>query len=290
MKKLFLLTTILVMLAGVFHSQAQSTATTAEYILSWDVAPTASTPEYRQEHYSVWISTTGNDPDDFTTMLFEETLSTTHPGWEFETRTVSLEDYANLTVYVAFRHHDVTDMDRIVIDNVMIYKTDGNLKKEQLVFLSEDFEGYDDHDDFVANSGWTLVDNDVDGHNWYLHYDSVDENFVMASRSWSSATGPLTPDNWLITPDVLLGTVGISELANTTVRIFPNPATTDVSVSSTSGIQQIELVNMLGAVVLSEKTGASNLQIDVSSFTHGLYFLRMHTDDGMVIKKIHISK
>lgn len=285
MKKVFLLA-----LLAMFIGAGQAQNTNAQYFLSWDVAPTASTPDFKQEHYSVWISTTGTNPEDFSTMLFEETLSTEHPGWTFENRSVILDDYSNLTVFIAFRHHDVTDMDRIVIDNVMIYKTDDNLKTDQLVFLSEDFEGYDDHEDFLANSGWILIDADDDGHNWFLHFDSVDENFVMVSRSWSSATGPLTPDNWLITPSVLLGTVGMDQLTEIRINVFPNPATSVLSVNSESPIHLVEVVNLLGSLVLSEQVNSSNLRIDVSSLNHGMYFLRAHTDSGIVTRKIQISR
>jgi hypothetical protein len=264
----------------------------ADYFLSWDVAPTASTPEFREEHYSVWISTTGNEPGDFTTMLFEETLSTEHTNWEFQTREVNLNNYVGPTVHVAFRHHDVTDKDRIVIDNVKIYKTDAGETTEETIFLFEDFEGYDDHDDFVANSGWILIDADGDGHNWYLHYDSFDENFVMASRSWLSETGPLTPNNWLITPLVSLFPVSVpeKEIVKAEIVIFPNPASSYVTVRSDAGIEEVELFNLIGSQVMKLRPANNELSLDVSLLKPGLYFVRLHTGQGTVTQKINISR
>lgn len=88
--------------------------------LSFKVAPTASTSAYRQEHYSVLISTTDTELESFET-IYEETLETTATNWIYVEKKVDLTDYMGQIVYIAFRHHDVTDMDRITLDDVMVY-------------------------------------------------------------------------------------------------------------------------------------------------------------------------
>lgn len=75
--------------------------------------------------------------------------------------------------------------------------------------FNEDFEAYEDTQDFLDNSGWTTIDHDGDGNNWFLHYDSVDDINVMASRSWDSTA--LTPENYLITPQLNLPSLGEGE-------------------------------------------------------------------------------
>jgi hypothetical protein len=292
MKKLSLLSIVAVLFCTSLVSPAQNYLKSTEYILSWDVCPTANTPAYRAEYYSVWISTTGNTPGDFTTMLFDETLSTGHTNWVYENRQVNIDDYAGMSVHVAFRHHNSTDLDRIVIDNVKLLRvtSDG---EEELVYLFEDFQGGINHpagEDWLPE-GWIAVDSDGDGHNWYFGYREADDEGAMRSESWGgSAIGPLTPDNWLITPVVLLGTVGINELPETRVNVFPNPASSVIHVNSNAEIRQIELVSMPGALVLSRELNVVNTSIDVSSFNNGLYFLRMHTNDGIVVRKLHIIK
>ena len=285
MKKLVLLSVAFIMLAGAMQTQAQYMATSAEYILSWDVCPTANTPGYRAEYYSVWISTTGNDPADFTTMLFDETISTQHTNWAYENRQVSMDDYANLTVYVAFRHHNITDMDRIVIDNVKLFRisSDGD---EELVYLFEDFQGGIGSplgEDWLPD-GWLAIDSDGDGLNWY--FGERQGEGAMRSQSWDG--DPLTPDNWLITPAVLLGTVSIDELSAVTVSVFPNPATSLITLLGTSDMKRVELVNLLGSVVLAKEVNASKTSVDVSPFSQGVYLLRIFTDQGMLTKKLHI--
>lgn len=292
MKKLSLLTIIAAMFCTSLVSPAQNHLKSTEYILSWDVCPTANTPAYRAEYYSVWISTTGNTPGDFTTMLFDETLSTGHTNWVYENRQVNIDDYAGMSVHVALRHHNSTDLDRIVIDNVKLFRvtSDG---EEEIVYLFEDFQGGINNpagEDWLPE-GWIAADSDGDGHNWYFGYREADDEGAMRSESWGgSAIGALTPDNWLITPAVLLGTLGIDDLTNDMLNVFPNPAKSVVTVRSNTEIHQIELVNMLGAVVLSHEISAMSTGIDVSSFNQGLYFLRMHTDNGITIKKLQISR
>ncbi len=78
--------------------------------------------------------------------------------------------------------------------------------------FSEDFEGYEDTEDFLDNSGWSTIDADGDDHNWYHHYDDYDDIHVMLSESWDGSN-PLTPENYLITPQLNLpDTEGTSDI------------------------------------------------------------------------------
>ena len=74
------------------------------------------------------------------------------------------------------------------------------------IAFSDDFEnGYSS---WIEN--WTLIDADGDGHNW--HYNTTfgghngSTGFVF-SESYSSTLGVLTPDNYLVSPQVSLGGV-----------------------------------------------------------------------------------
>ena len=71
--------------------------------------------EYYEENYSVYISTTGNAVADFTTAV--ATATTTN---EWVKGTVSLEEYAGETIYIAFRHHNCTDMFFLDIDDIRV--------------------------------------------------------------------------------------------------------------------------------------------------------------------------
>ena len=70
---------------------------------------------YCAETYSVYISTTGNSIADFTTAAGNYTATA---AWT--NRTIALNNYAGQTIYIAFRHYDVTDMYWLVIDDIAV--------------------------------------------------------------------------------------------------------------------------------------------------------------------------
>jgi hypothetical protein len=80
----------------------------------------AQDPSYPDENYGVYISTAGNTEADFTTELFTETLV----DGEWYERSVDLSDYNGMTVYLAFRHYDVSDEFYIKLDNVILPGTE----------------------------------------------------------------------------------------------------------------------------------------------------------------------
>lgn len=92
-----------------------------EVILNYSVCPTASTPDYRTEHYSVFISTTGTEATDFTDQIFQETLTTDMENWVYVLREIDLSSYAGQTIYIAFRHHESTDKDRISLNDIEVF-------------------------------------------------------------------------------------------------------------------------------------------------------------------------
>ena len=83
-------------------------------------------------------------------------------------------------------------------------------------------------------TGWTLVDNDGDGFNWFptlsttQNYSYHSGNGCITSASWDSDEGALTPDNWLITPAVNL--TSNATLTFWVVGQDPNYATENFSV------------------------------------------------------------
>ena len=68
----------------------------------------------------------------------------------------------------------------------------------------------DNYESQIEN--WGVLDSDGDGNAWGLAYSDFDpalgeyEDVCLYSASWDNATGEaLTPDNWLLTPDLTLG-------------------------------------------------------------------------------------
>lgn len=78
-------------------------------------------------------------------------------------------------------------------------------------------EGFEFTSEALEN-GWTSVDNDGDGNDWFVYdYDGTQAHtgtYSIASASWNSTSGALNPENWLISPAIDLtsttGTVMLS--------------------------------------------------------------------------------
>jgi len=73
-------------------------------------------PSYAAEHFAIYVSTTGNTAEDFTTELVPETVAT---GVYVE-YTADLSEYAGQQGYIAIRHFNCTDQFRLNVDNFVI--------------------------------------------------------------------------------------------------------------------------------------------------------------------------
>lgn len=193
---------------------------------------------YAAEVFGVYVCEgSSTDPADFVQVGEDKTATDVMTMYDFD-----LSEYAGKTGRIAIRHYHVTDMffldiDDVCIDNSSTYILDPedptditvaptatsavvtwegadgdnwnlrykvynpNEKVELLWDLPVD--GYEDQVE-----GWSIYDKDGDGYNWGLYYSSdAQDDLCFYSYSYSSSTGGLTPDNWLITPDVKLGGV-----------------------------------------------------------------------------------
>jgi len=91
-------------------------------------------------------------------------------------------------------------------------------------------------------------------------------------------------------------TVGITENSlNNLVSIYPNPATDLVTIdlgnSSDNAQARVQIVDLLGKQVYkSEKVPQiSNLQINTSQFTKGIYIVKILKGSGTICKKLIIQ-
>jgi hypothetical protein len=96
-----------------------------------------------------------------------------------------------------------------------------------------------------------------------------------------------TTYDYLVTIDTTTGIMNIEQgLMN--VEVFPNPAKDEITVmSKESGVRSVEIENVVGEKVFSLRTPNSKLptKIDVSGLAPGIYFVKVTTDKGSVVRK-----
>ncbi len=88
--------------------------------------------------------------------------------------------------------------------------------------------------------------------------------------------------------DCVTPLMGIGDVlsVNNSITLYPNPTNNEVSVSSESLINSIEIYNSLGQKVYTETINSKEKTIDISSLPSGVYVLGAKTDDGIMRKKI----
>jgi hypothetical protein len=77
-------------------------------------------------------------------------------------------------------------------------------------------------------------------------------------------------------------------LKENSLKIFPNPANDYVNFKllSKTNISFIEIINIQGILVNRQKIVNNQNTIDVSNLSVGMYIIKIHTDNGYIMKKI----
>ena len=70
--------------------------------------------------------------------------------------------------------------------------------------------------------------------------------------------------------------------------MYPNPSSSIVNISSDVNaiISTIEMLDLNGRVIKSQKINATEGQISVSDLATGMYMMKITTDQGVAVKKI----
>lgn len=71
----------------------------------------------------------------------------------------------------------------------------------------------------------------------------------------------------------------VEEMNDNQVSVYPNPTNYTITVSE-KNLAQVEIVNIMGQTIISEKCDADEAKIDISSLASGVYMIKMRTKDG----------
>ena len=106
---------------------------------------------------------------------------------------------------------------------------------------------------------------------------------------WAGGSPPEVDDNTLlyyvkngipcghyINPYPLNYIEKVNELTKARIDIFPNPATTFITISEQDRITTVAITNLIGQTVYSQEYNADKVQIDVADLPAGVYFIRIN--------------
>ena len=72
------------------------------------------------------------------------------------------------------------------------------------------------------------------------------------------------------------------------VKVYPNPTNGTLNIESVSNINELRIYNVYGALVAATNVNAKQQSFDVSAYTPGTYLVQLHTDTGVITKRVII--
>lgn len=105
-----------------------------------------------------------------------------------------------------------------------------------------------------------------------------------------TSSNPCVQSNPAVSPSLFITVdtcTGINEVAsNENISLFPNPATTNLSVIANAAKQSIiSIFNTQGQLIKTLTVNGTKTNIDVSDLSYGVYMVRVKTDKGIAVKK-----
>ena len=76
----------------------------------------------------------------------------------------------------------------------------------------------------------------------------------------------------------LMYTESIGEQGNHTLVLYPNPVNDKLTIEAENAIGTVEIYNLIGTLVYSQKGCDNKLEINTSNLQNGIYFIRMTND------------
>jgi hypothetical protein len=85
-------------------------------------------------------------------------------------------------------------------------------------------------------------------------------------------------------------TVGVSEIDQNGVNIYPNPSNGVVNIEMNTPISKVTVVDVKGTVVIESVLNNNTGTLNTSTLANGIYFLRIVTTSGVITKQIQVVK
>lgn len=76
------------------------------------------------------------------------------------------------------------------------------------------------------------------------------------------------------------------EFENENFNCSPNPTSSILNISNSKNITNVTVVNIIGQIMISKKTNATHIQVDLSNLANATYFVRLVADNTEKVIKV----
>ena len=73
---------------------------------------------------------------------------------------------------------------------------------------------------------------------------------------------------------------------DSSIAVYPNPAVNEVTIKADNKIKSIQLYDAQGRIILTSLTDDLESKLDISSYSKGIYFLKITTEKGAQVQKL----
>jgi hypothetical protein len=131
------------------------------------------------------------------------------------------------------------------------------------------------------------------GYNTPEHFDftiSIPDDYIVSNCNLIAFVQDVDTKEVFQTEMVNLGqVVSIKEQGENYARVYPNPASDKVNLETIENIKHVTLLNVGGQRIYDAVLDANHVSLNTSSFDKGVYFLKIETEKGKIIKKLIIE-
>ncbi|MCK9453356.1 MAG: carboxypeptidase regulatory-like domain-containing protein [Bacteroidales bacterium] len=135
----------------------------------------------------------------------------------------------------------------------------------------------------VASFGY--FDTDVAAQTDYYYQVTAFYNLENATCESEPAMAQANPENDFVAVFV----TNVNELGTATARLYPNPATENVTIEA-ANMNRITVINAIGQVVYDRELSAERTQLNIATYEAGIYMVRINTENGLVTKRMSIVR
>ncbi|MBP6871326.1 MAG: carboxypeptidase regulatory-like domain-containing protein [Bacteroidales bacterium] len=144
----------------------------------------------------------------------------------------------------------------------------------------------------IEGGEYTLLDFTTE-----MSYVDTDEDLVigtmycyMVTAVWQGETGDVCESAFSEVACELWTSIGDNDGATASFSLYPNPASEYVTITTSGDLKRVTVYNALGQLVVDEIITGKQYELAVSSYTIGVYMVRVETEAGITTRTLTIQR